>query len=849
MPKRRVAQSASSSSSPSPAPSASASTSSSSRASVKGKARKVVGGGDDASGSAAAPPGLAASPARDSPELPTRIATALRNDALLQEADLVFAAEDEDHPEVNNTTYEATRLQKLADHKPWLDQQIELARARREQRKAKDAELASVGGDPLERVLERANARLAERRFPPPPLRRDSVGPLATASRTLGLLNAISALSPLPVDHPALELVEGDDPLDGDGLDPNPKERSLARYYLRELEWPDAATFGGFLTDCDRFFPAEIPRWTSWRDELEAQLGAGRDKESPITVLYGGMTIASTPIGRAEQDSDGSLQTCMGQLLALLQHDPPISEFANNVVRRVYELVELRQPAASTFDANLARIGNVEVALIANLPLSLNSADGGRLIRVAALPEVENVVERASATWPDLEQLAPSGASSSFNESATQQHFSDYLAYLKRMPTGDVGQLVDEATDALGTITADASGGCSRPSINGGQPFELLVAKNITLSGLKNAESYTGPAAGRGPALRAELDTRILKSPGANLRRFFAIVNLWCICSRHRLVIIAIIFLIRYIRIRRPILVITESSKMNWLFRSGLVAKSLDTSAAEAQRWLDQQVPSSKSLIKRLTRRGPDIAWRETETEGWIGVIGTVAVVQVGPDAIDTALQVAQMDFGRVKYDPRAQDHAIALGSAALAVAALARRVVLLHLRAGPAPTADADLRKAWLRDAKRATDELVISTGLGAYLEQARREYLDIAQRLASLRGLGYYARHEAIVVAHGVLLPTPPLTGAAWRKSASRSRNRDPPLSATRSSRKRTDSLSLRASTHRASSRPVSFRPPPSSDRRACNNSLRSSTPTPTPSLTELFRLRPQSRLVRPG
>lgn len=36
-------------------------------------------------------------------------------------------------------------------------------------------------------------------------------------------------------------------------------------------------------------------------------------------------------------------------------------------------------------------------------------------------------------------------------------------------------------------------------------------------------------------------------------------------------------------------------------------------------------------------------------------------------------------------------------------------------------------------------------------YLETARAEYLDILQQLASLRGLGYYTWHKAIVVAHG--------------------------------------------------------------------------------------------------
>lgn len=173
---------------------------------------------------------------------------------------MAFAAEDEDDSatsDVTPTTYEATRLQKFAQHRPWLDRQIELARGHHKQRKAKDAELASLS-DPLERVLGRGNTQLAKRRSPPPPLLRNSVGPLATASRTLDLLNAISALSPLPADHPALELVEGADPLEEDG-ETAAGEPSLARYYLREFEWPNAAAFSRFLNDCDRFFPRQDP--------------------------------------------------------------------------------------------------------------------------------------------------------------------------------------------------------------------------------------------------------------------------------------------------------------------------------------------------------------------------------------------------------------------------------------------------------------------------------------------------------------------------------------------------------------------------------------------------------------
>lgn len=562
---------------------------------------------------------------------------------------------------------------------------------------------------------------LAECRFPPPPLLRNLVGLLANASRTLNLLNDLHLLWPLPANHPALALVEGEDPLE-ETAETAAGEPLLARYYLRKLEWPNAAAFSGCLDNCDRFFPAEIPRWTAWRDELEVQLGAGRNKELPVTILYAGMTITSTPIGRAKQDSNGTLQTCMGQLLALLQHDLPISQFAGAVVRRGHKVVELRQPASSTLDANLPRIGNVEVALIANLHISLNSAEGGRLIRVAALPKLETAVKRASATWPDLEQLAPSDAPSSFNASKTRQHFSEYLAYLKMLPAADVGQLVD------GRARHDI-GRCERWLLSTAYQWQRTLRApsrkgHHSVRPQKRRDVHRARSRARSgtPSQTRHTHLEVSGCDPSDILRGCESVVLQPTPPRHH---------------------------RHHLPCSGLVAKSLDTLTADTHQWLDQQIPSTKGLIKRLIRRGPNIAWRKTETERWIGVIGTVAVAQVGPDAIDTCLQVAMMDFGQIKYDPQVQDAAIAVGSAALAVAALARRVVLLRLRTGPIPTAD--LRKAWLRNAKRATDELVASTGLGAYLETARAEYLDVSQRLASLRGLGYYARHEAIVVAHG--------------------------------------------------------------------------------------------------
>ncbi|TKA57344.1 hypothetical protein B0A53_00572 [Rhodotorula sp. CCFEE 5036] len=646
----------------------------------------------------------------------------IARDVLLDPSDLNNALNEEDYRsgeddaggsddnKAARLAYEEKRVRCLTKHGEWLQTEQQRARARLQARKEFDGTLVAVA-KPLERVLRRANHRLAEHKFPPPPLTSQNVGSLVEAPNTLDLLNKLQLLSPLPADHPALELVEGNDPMEEIG-EAAAGQPSFARYYLRKIEWPTGAAFFGFLDDCDRFFPAESPRWTVLRDELEAQLGANRDKESPIAVPYGGMTIALTPIGRAEQDSNGILQSCMGQLLALLQHDPPISEFANDVVHCVYELVELRQPASSTLDANLPRIGNVEIALIANLHVSLNSADGGRLLTpdVSALEpfltcanarrtvrEEAGCLEtddsrEANAQWSALEELAPTAPVLPEEDEQVAAHLKDELRFLQKQRASEVGLVPDsDLSSAFENIVSDASGGTTRLH---GQYIEVLVSKTI-----------------------------------------FSLIDFWGLCSRHFLVIFIIFFLYRYLSIKRPTLIITRSSKVSYLFRSGMVQSS--------RRLFDSFL--AVTAIK-------EIVWRETETPRWTETgIATVALVQYGPGADDSALQVATMDEGRVKYNPQAQDAAVALAAGAICVAAIARRVLLDAMHKAAIPTSDRQQRLEWLRNAKRATDELVISTGLGAYLEQARADYLDIAQRLASLRGLGYYAWHEAIVVAHG--------------------------------------------------------------------------------------------------
>lgn len=71
-------------------------------------------------------------------------------------------------------------------------------------------------------------------------------------------------------------------------------------------------------------------------------------------------------------------------------------------------------------------------------------------------------------------------------------------------------------------------------------------------------------------------------------------------------------------------------------------------------------------------------------------------------DAKDgTPTQQATMDEGRVKYDPQAQDAAVALAAGAICVAAIARRALLDTMRKSAIPTTDRQGRLEWLRDAK----------------------------------------------------------------------------------------------------------------------------------------------------
>lgn len=484
-----------------------------------------------------------------------------------EELELVFQPEANEQGETSAAG--TPRRDPLEKHAEWLDQQTTASIARFEARQA--AERSPSTSEPLARVLARANFALRQNRYPPPSIAADQVGPLAHAQAVLDLLNALTPLRPLPAEHPALMLVVGPDPLEEDRMAPDGE--SLVQEYIREIEWPDTSAFFGFLNDVEYLLPAEIPRWRTIRHVLTSQLEAGRDPAEPVALFYGGMTIASTPIGRAESDSKATTaQTCMGQVLALMrQQTPSISANTSCARLRVYELPALRQDATDPImDANRVSVANVEIVLVQLLPLALNSARGGRLIHLDDLPELRHIVKRAGASWADVEELAPSSEPPALERNCVRDHLADELAFLRGCSHAEVGVVPDLSEDAgraaFTDISNDATAGSTRLN---GHFSEVLVSKDVTLADLAGRESFAGDRPARGPALRKELEGYILGFALESLRVVYACVDFWGLCLRHILVNIMILFLYRYLRIKEPTLIVTRSSKVSFLFRAG----------------------------------------------------------------------------------------------------------------------------------------------------------------------------------------------------------------------------------------------------------------------------------------
>ena len=631
------------------------------------------------------------------------------------------------------------------------------------------------------RLFELINGRIRERvRYGPPldsdsPARRHIADHPATVEVLARL--AVDSFLPPPLDSPALRRVDYDPFIskeDGPVLELTECEANslgvdndAAQYYLRSLVFPDVVTLRTFLSAYQENFGDH--GWTA--ATLRSLELSGLRDEDPASLHYAGLTIRSSPGGRAIADGQkpAAASRCIN-LLRLTRELQAAQQQAADVDNGsvtepkpdystleliVHEFHELRLPASAATDANQPIISDTEVAIIAAIKTAaFNSADGGRLLRLdpSAVADFAGLVAGAGATRAALDLLAPLDPA---RDPATdnlmltiKRALDDSLLYYANHEEIRPPLILDLKSKggrrAYNDIYANMSAMRTRLQGRGFRAFEFLMTKDITASSLEGRKLFSSASvAARGPAA-GQLLERVVQglSPQTDddvWRDLTPSADLWALILIHWLLLLAILFAIRVLHLAQPLLLVTHAGVINNYIRQNYFRDLLNPDADNLESFLDAETPTDPALVESI--RSSEFVLpeqRNAKGGGWFMHVGSTAVVRYGPLGQHSALHLAQLDPGVLKYNPIVQDEAVALFAAAAAKTALCRRVLAVQLvrSEGVVPEEESQ-RLEFLRRARKEAECLSIECGLEDRLVAARQVLSDRFTTINSHRAL----------------------------------------------------------------------------------------------------------------
>ncbi|GAA5963186.1 hypothetical protein JCM8115_001049 [Rhodotorula mucilaginosa] len=606
-----------------------------------------------------------------------------------------------------------------------------------------------------------------------------------TENRLFKLINGLEVLArlavdsflPPPLDSPALRRVDYDPFIskeDGPVLELTECEadslgvdNDAAQYYLRSLVFPDVVTLRTFLSAYQENFGDH--GWTA--ATLRSLELSGLRDEDPASLHYAGLTIRSSPGGRAIADGQkpAAASRCIN-LLRLTRELQAAQQQAADVDNRsvtepkpdystleliVHEFHELRLPALAATDADQPIISDTEVAIIAAIKTAaFNSADGGRLLRLdpCAVADFAGLVAGAGATRAALDLLAPLDPA---RDPATdnlmltiKRALDDSLLYYADHEEIRPPLILDLKSEggrrAYNDIYANMSAMRTRLQGRGFRAFEFLMTKDITASSLEGRELFSSASvAARGPAA-GQLLERVVQGllPQTDddvWRDLTPSTDLWALILIHWLLLLAILFAIRVLHLAQPLLLVTHAGVINNYIRQNYFRDLLNPDADNLESFLDAETPTDPALVESI--RSSEFVLpeqRNAKGVGWFMHVGSTAVVRYGPLGQHSALHLAQLDPGVLKYNPIVQDKAVALFAAAAAKTALCRRVLAVQLvrSEGVVPEEESQ-RLEFLRRARKEAECLSIECGLEDRLVAARQVLSDRFTAINSHRAL----------------------------------------------------------------------------------------------------------------
>jgi hypothetical protein len=407
------------------------------------------------------------------------------------------------------------------------------------------------------------------------------------------------------------------------------------KFYMRQYEFRDVTDLRQAL---HRYLDA-YPGDSVWATVC---LGLLEDQEGRVYLHYTGMTCRDVDLRMEEDEYDVHRRICnwrsksstLGLETDTTEINPSTPKlFVYDSGHRVDSL-ELR---------GRSDLQNIERACIAVVYPSLNAARGGLhhpMLPHILSPSIPNtkILDRTIDPWPYTEII---------NQSLNDAR-SFYATISDEAAIGDAG-------------FAGLLRHAQRGSLYNGVLLAMSLAKDITYEAMfttRDDMGFSDRLTGPGPKAIDQARLQALgidiETPGDVSVSLGPLIDLWALTIKHRYIWIAILHLIRYIHIVKPVLIRVFSAKVSSLLVNGCIATALsdrnDHNSDTYDAFFTGQSPGTVEALRVLVADSfEEPIWRETQTLEWVTAVGTLCIVDIGRRY---ALALLSYHGGIIKYDP-----------------------------------------------------------------------------------------------------------------------------------------------------------------------------------------------------
>ncbi|KAF9272603.1 hypothetical protein BGZ88_004591 [Linnemannia elongata] len=412
------------------------------------------------------------------------------------------------------------------------------------------------------------------------------------------------------------------------------------RFYLRQMMITRAD-----LTRYARDFAGDSA-WANTILQSKPEVVSKDRKNDDLSIFYIGIT-RKDPLQRADKDANSSGRSPSSRIINISKFSQPVSYEWIQLARPFVDESHYRQDAISQdIERNLIAIGGSQL---------VNSAAGGfyypwspsslLLDQLGPLQKYLQAQDFSSLTGSILER--------DLSEQMTS-HFFGMRNFHRRIggPTVKVAkdrclsELIKEHKQVVKVK---------------GQTLAVLITKDITLEALDGGRGYTSNTSGPAPWLerwlRAQATDAINISVTAALFPT-ARTDLWPCTVEKTSLLVAVLFLSRYLLILRPLLVVSHSRRVLESFNEDLLSLCWKSTKA-ANDFVDLRDVSelNTNTIKDRFAGSTDFSRFETFTKDTIvDHLGRISIVKFGPSTNDYCLLLPERDPGNPAYEPMKAD-------------------------------------------------------------------------------------------------------------------------------------------------------------------------------------------------